>query len=191
MPNVDSIINALSGIGQSKAVVEGKPDSPLSKLLVDLAQDVTNELTANIDKYDIKASGNLKQSIKPTTIKLDGDTLSIGVEADFYWKFLNYGVNGTLNNVGAPSWGSTESTGKSFEQSIDEWIRNRGITLPPNFSSYESLNYVIRRSIREKGIKPRPFFTDVINENIIDTVKAPVEKLLGKSISIIIKEPFE
>ena len=191
MANVDSIINSLQGIGTSKEVLSGNPSSALGQLLVELAQDVTDELRKSVEKYNIEASGKFKSSIKPTQISVDGGNVSIGVEADFYWKFLNYGVNGTLINRGAPSWGTTESTGRSFSQSIDEWIRSKGITLPPQFDTYESFNYVIRKSIREKGTEKRPFFTDVVNGEIINVLKEPIEKLLKRSIELTIIEPFK
>lgn len=189
MADEGSILNSLN-LGRSKDVLKGDGSNPLGELLTVLMQDVIDQLRTSVDKYDISASGNLKQSLKPTKVEVNGDEVSIGVEADFYWKYINYGVNGTNVNHGAPSWGSAPSS-KSFEASIDEWIRNRGITLPSSFSSYESFNYVIRRSIKEKGKKPRPFFSDVINQELTKELKAPIEKLLGRAITIVIKEGWQ
>lgn len=189
MVDEGSILNSLN-LGRSKNALNNEGSNPLGELLTVLMQDVIDQLRDSIDKYDISASGNLKQSLRPTKVTVNGDEVGIGIEADFYWKFVNYGVNGTKVNRGAPSWGSSPSS-RSFEASIDDWIRNRGITLPSSFSSYESFNYIIRRSIREKGKEARPFLSDVVNQELTKELKAPIEKVLGRAITIVIREGWQ
>jgi len=185
-----SIISGLN-LGSSKKVLEGATDSPLTKLLTNLTQDVIDQLSKNIDKYNISASNELKQSIKPTSVKLEGDLVSDGISANFYWKYLNYGVNGTEMQYGAPSWGKETGGTKSFKDSITDWIGNRGITLPAQFSSYDSFAFAIMTNKKKHGEKPRPFFTDVVNSKLVDTLKEPIEKLLKRSIEITIVEPWQ
>lgn len=185
-----SLLNALT-IGTSREVLTASPQSPLSKLLQGLAQDVVDQLTKRIEHYDIEGTNRLKQSIKPTKVQNKGGQIDIGITADFYWKFVNYGVNGTEINRGAPNWGSVASSGQSFKESITEWRTAKGITLPPSFSSYDSFDFAIMRSIQKNGKEARPFFTDVVNEKLVDVLKKPIEKLLKRSIEIIIVEPWQ
>jgi hypothetical protein len=184
-----SLLSALN-IGSSREVLTASPQSPLSKLLQELTQDVIDQLTKRVEHYNIEGTNNLKQSIKPTKVQNKGGQIDIGITADFYWKFVNYGVNGTEVQHGAPDWGSTPST-KSFKESIAEWRSAKGITLPPSFSSYDSLDYAIMTNVKKKGKEPRPFFTDVVNERLVDTLRTPIEKLLKRSIEIIIVEPWQ
>jgi hypothetical protein len=96
--NEGSLISALT-IGTSREVLTASPQSPLSKLLQELTQDVIDQLTKRIEHYDIEGTNNLKQSIKPTKVQNKGGQIDIGITADFYWKFVNYGVNGTEVNM--------------------------------------------------------------------------------------------
>lgn len=184
------ILNALN-LGTSKAVVEGQPNSPLGQLLTTLANDVTKQLTESLDKYDISASHNLRQSITPNQVKVEGDVVTIGIEAPFYWKYVNYGVNGTEVNRGAPAWGRESNNNKSFSASIQEWVRSRGIVAPEQFGSYESFAYAIMTNIRKNGQKPRPFYTDVVNDKLVDYLRKPIEKLFKKSMTVVIVDPWQ
>jgi len=191
MADVNSIINQLQGIGKAKASIHGGKSSPLSDVLQALTQDIVDQLRDKMDDYRIDASGDLKASTRPTKIEVKGNNVSVAISSPYYWKFVNYGVNGTKVNRGAPQWGSVQGAGASFEQSIAQWIRNKGITLPSNFSSYDQLNYVIRRSIREKGKEARPYFSDVVNNELNAKLREPIEKILKRSIELVIIEPWQ
>lgn len=184
------IISKLN-LGTAKEIVQGQPNSPLGSLLLELAQDVTDQLTASLDKYGINASRNLRQSIRPLKVTNEGGTIAIPIEADFYWKFVNYGVNGYEVNHGAPAWGRQEPQDKSFHQSILEWIPTTGTTLPDGFQSYDSWAWAIQESIKKNGKEPRPFFTDVVNDKLTEYLREPIMKVLGRSIEITIVEPWQ
>jgi hypothetical protein len=188
--NEADILSKLN-LGTSKAVIQGQPNSPLGELLQGLAQDVTDMLTKSLDGYDVNASRNLRQSIKPTKVIQDGNTVVVPIEADFYWKFVNFGVNGSEVNHGAPAWGTQEPQSVSFHQAIIEWIPTTGTTLPEQFSSYDSWAWAIQSSIVKNGKKARPFFTDVVNEKLVEYLREPISTLLGRSIEIAIAEPWQ
>ena len=186
------VIAMVKDLGTAKDILKGNPSSPLAQLLQDLMQDVTDQLIQSLSKYDAVASGNLMQSIRPSDkAYLEGDTLFVYTEADFYWKFVNYGVNGTEVSRGAPNWGSQPPRDKSFHTSIKDWVRNRGITLPENFSNYDSFAWAIMKNIEKKGQEKRPFFTDVVNEKLYDALAEPISTLIGRAITINIVEPWQ
>lgn len=186
------IIKSLN-LGSSKQALQSNPKSPLAQLLELQVQDIISDLRDSLDKWNADASGNLKQSIAPTKVSVKGDEVNIAIEAPFYWKFVNYGVNGSLINRGAPNWGRQDNTGgwEEYARKIDEWIRNRGITLAPQFSSYKSFNYVIRKSNKEKGKEPRPFFSEVVNDALIRELEEPISELMKRAITIVIVEPWQ
>lgn len=186
------VIAMVSNLGTAKDILDGDPSSPLAKLLQDLIQDVTNQLVQKLADYDAVASGNLMQSIKPTEkAYLDGDVLSVHITAPFYWKFINYGVNGTQISRGAPAWGQQAPQDRSFHANIMDWIRNRGITLPEQFETYNSFAWAIMKNIEKKGQEKRPFFTDVVNEKLYDALTAPISTLIGRAITVKIIEPYK
>jgi hypothetical protein len=85
-------------VGTSKDVLKNAPSSPIYDVLQLILQDVSDRLRESIDKQGISASNELKQSIQVTGVEDDGSALSIGISALYYWKYMNYGVNGTVQN---------------------------------------------------------------------------------------------
>jgi hypothetical protein len=191
----DNFINMILQNSSSKDVLKSTPKSPLAELLEAQVQGVVDDLRLSLNNYGASTpSGNLEQSIVPTSVKLEGSELSVSIQAPFYWKFVNFGVNGTLINRGAPNWGKQEgedSSWQAFEKEISDWIVNRGITKPAQFDTYKSFNYVIRKNKREKGQIARPFFSDVVNEALIQELQIPITKLMKRAITIKIIEPWQ
>jgi hypothetical protein len=179
-------------VGNAKAILDGTVGTPLDELLRSLVQDVTNDLVESLDKYDISASSNLRQSIVPEpNVTKDGSVVSIGIKADFYWKFVNYGVDGTVVKHGAPYHGVQPKGEKSFHTSIMDWTRNRGITLPTQFATYESFAFAVMGSIKRDGKAPRPFFTDVVNDTLILKLEKPISEFFKEAITVKIVEPWQ
>ena len=178
-------------VGTSRAAFKAQKKSPLVTLLELQMQEIIERLRERMRHYDVNASRKLAQGITGLDPVIKGNQLFVPLQADFYWKFINYGVNGSERSWGAPAWGSIPQSGLTFSQSIDEWLTDRGITPPEQFSSRESFNYVVRQSIKKKGKEPRPFFTDVVNDALIRELQEPIEKLLGRAIEIMITEPFK
>lgn len=182
----------IANIGQARAVLNGEPSSPLAALLRDFALNVCGQLQESLKKHNVNTSAlGLSQSIQPTKVSITKSAVSIGIEAEHYWKFVNYGVNGTEISWGAPAWGTQPNTGKSFHQNILEWIPKRGVKLPPQFDDYNSFAWAIMQGVKKKGQQPRPFYTEVINKNLAAIVRPQIEKILGRSIEIIIAEPWQ
>lgn len=191
MASEAEILNALN-LGTSKDVLSNKGNSPLSRLLVSLVEDVVEQLKKALSDRGINtASRGLSQSIHASDIKFTGDSVSVGISADFYWKYVNYGVNGSEVNRGAPDWGPSPPGEMSFKDAILQWIPQRGVQLPPEFASYESFAYAIMTNKIKHGQEARPFFEDVVNERLVEVMRQPIEAVIGKAITIAIKSPFQ
>ena len=186
-----NIINALN-LGTAKAVLNNEPSSPLGKLLTELIEDVIERLKQALADRNINTSSQtLSQSIAPTEVTLDEGGVSVGVSMEFYWRYVNYGVNGTEVNRGAPEHGPAPAAEQSFSQAILNWIPKRGLALPEEFTSYESFAFVIMRNKIREGQAARPFFEDVVNPDLVQILKEPIEKLLGRSIKLNIVAPWQ
>ena len=122
---------------------------------------------------------------------INGNEVEVNISMDFYWKYINYGVNGTEQNNNAPSWGASPSQTLSFHDSILAWKSDRGITLPSNFDDYDSFAWAIQTNIKKYGKKARPFYDDVINEKLVKVLEAPIKNLLGESIKLTIIAPWQ
>lgn len=185
---VSDIVNKLN-IGTSKASLGAENNSPLHLLLIGLQQEVLDRLNKSAEKYDVSASNRLKQSMVTVDESKSG-VVSVAISANFYWKYVNFGVNGTKVNRGAPTWGPAPAGTISFKEAILGWIRDRGLQARPG-QTYEQMAYVIMKSIKEKGIGARPFYTDVVNKELKDYLTKSVSKVLKQAIVIEIKDPWQ
>lgn len=191
MLNEAEILRRLN-LGTSKEVLENRGNSPLSELLTSLSEEIVDRLRQALVDRDINTSSQgLSQSIGISEIKIDGDQVNVAISAEFYWKYVNYGVNGTEINHGAPAWGPAPSGEQSFSQAIREWIPQRGLQLPPEFSSFEQFTYAIMTNIRKFGKEARPFFQDVVNERLVEELREPITNVIGRAIEISIVSPWQ
>jgi hypothetical protein len=188
----ESEILAQLNLGSAQAILDNSNASPLGQLLVSLADDVIKDLKAALKARDINTSSlGLSQSIVPSDVIVNGSEVSVNISMDFYWKYVNYGVNGTEVNHGAPTHGKAPAATKSFKDSILEWIPKRGVMLPQQFQTYDQFAYAIMTNVRKKGQAPRPFFDDVINDALVQTLKTPIEKVMGRAIELKIVKPWQ
>lgn len=183
----------ISNIGEAEAVVKAEPGSPLDELLCKLMQEVVDSLKQKLVDYDAVASNNLSQSMIPSQqAYLEGELLTVNITAPNYWKFVNYGVNGTEVNHGSPAWGKQPPTDMSFHASIMNWMRDRGIQNDPARSpTMEAAAWAIMTKIRRDGLKPRPFYSDVVNDDLISYLSDAISTLIGRAITVNIIEPFK
>jgi hypothetical protein len=199
--NEDEILARLS-LGEAQAILDNSNASPLGQLLVSLADDVIKDLKAALKARDINTSSlGLSQSIVPSNVNVNGSEVSVNISMDFYWKYVNYGVNGagmTGNekkpktvNSGSPTHGKAPAATKSFKDSILEWIPKRGAMLPQQFQTYDQFTYAIMTNLKKYGQAPRPFFDDVINDALVQTLKTPIEKVMGRAIELKIVKPWQ
>jgi hypothetical protein len=188
MKSPSEVINSLN-LGVSRKAIAAEVNSPLHALLIGLNQEIIDRLNASIQGYDAIASNRLKQSII-TVDETEPGTISVAISAEFYWKYVNYGVNGTKVNHGAPTWGSPPGSTLSFKDSILGWIRDKGLQARPG-QTYDQMAFAIMRGVKEKGIKPRPFFTDVINQELKTYLSQTISEVYKQAIIIEIKEPWQ
>lgn len=174
-------------VGNAKSVVEGKKNSPLGNLLVELNQAIIDDLQQSIQARDINASRNLSSGITPSDVIINGNEIEVNISMDFYWKYINYGVNGTEVNRNAPSWGSAPSQSYTMGESLRHWETDRGIlTQDGKYTNWISKSKVEGKSLIQRGQKARPFYDDVINDKLVAVLEAPIKKLLGESIKLTI-----
>ena len=173
-----------------------------------IIQSTVDQLRKNLEGYDSFASGRLAQSIdmRPT---VDKGVLTLTLYMEDYWKFINDGVKGTQNERGGNSPYSFKTTSKSIPQrGISEWITEKGINVSGIASHYKNkkgvlvqrkkklstleanktLAFAIARTTHKKGIKPRPFVSDLIDEQWIKNITVRLGKAYKEDIESTIIE---
>lgn len=127
-------------------------------LLNSFAQTIVNRYRDKISEY---SSGNLYKTID-YSITAHDDSYLVTVNLEDYWKFIEKGrrAGAKMPPVSA----------------IENWIKVRKIIPRPvvlksgrqRVPTVQQLAYVIARSISRKGIAPRPFMSESIDQTIED-----------------------
>lgn len=186
MASAAEIIGRLN-LGNAKATLAASLGSPMNTLILGVHQEIIDRLGVKLVEYRAVASNRLKQSLVSIDESKPG-VISVSLSAEFYWKYVNYGVNGTVINHGAPTWGPAPKGTLTFKDAILEWIKDIGLQANPG-QTYEQMAFVIMRFIKMYGAEPRPFFNDVVNPKLSATLSKSISAVMKKAITIEIKNP--
>ena len=132
--------------------------SRTESLLNSFAQTIVSRYNDRISEY---SSGKLYKTID-YTITSNTDSYLVTINLEEYWKYISYG----------------RKPGSRMPpvEAIENWIKVRKILPRPitlksgkqRVPTVPQLAYVIARSISRKGIAPRPFMRESINQTIED-----------------------
>lgn len=141
-------------------------DKSLQNELNKFAKYVIQQSRSNLSKSDKNVSKELYNSLG-YNVEVTDKGAELGFSMEQYGEFQDKGVRGKSSSVKAPNspfrFGSGTGKKGGLTNSIDKWVRRRGIQFKDRksgrFLSYQSTAFLISRSIYQKGIKPSLFFT--------------------------------
>ena len=131
------------------------------------------------------ASGKLKDSFK-ATVKVMPNSMTFMFEMEEYGWYQDKGVSGVKQKYNTPFSYKTKMPPPS---KLDKWIVRRGLAPRDKgkFTGRKSLQFLIARSIFEKGIKPSLWFTKPFEQGfkglpdtLIDRYGLESEKLFNQ-----------
>lgn len=140
---------------------------------------VIQQARSNLSKQKKNYTKSTYDSLKSEQISEDGFTL-VNFEMNDYGFFQDEGVNGKLKQYGSRF---------SFKDKMPpikplaEWAKKKNIRLRDDKGKFKkgnfnTIGFLIARSIFKKGIKPSLFFTKAFNMG--------VDRLIGKDLGIAI-----
>ena len=141
-------------------------DKSLQEELNKFAKYVIQQSRSNLSKSDKNVSKELYNSLG-YNVEVTSKGAELGFSMEKYGEFQDKGVRGKSSSAKAPNspfrFGSGTGKKGGLTNSIDKWVRRRGIQFKDRktgrFLSYQSTAFLISRSIYQKGIKPSLFFT--------------------------------
>lgn len=133
--------------------------------LLSFAQKVKDSTVVEIGTQGMNASGDLARSIG-FDLKVNPNSFSLAFLMADYGVFQDLGVKGIKSSQKAPNSPFQFGTGTApkgiFKTRINAWVVRKGIAPRDDsgqFTSRASLNFLIRRSILNTGLKAKNFFT--------------------------------
>ena len=164
----------------------------LDKAINDFGKKVVRDARGNLTREKAIASRSLWNSIK---YRFDPKKGELRFTMSYYGDFMDKGVTGTgqlkymsgprdgvrtVHNIPVP-YNKSDGTYQFKSRymmiggSLKEWLNAKGMN--------KNLDFVIRRSVHAKGIRPRRFFTKAFNKN-----QKSFNAIISKAIDIDIDE---
>jgi len=144
----------LSGLGTEQWIQAELDYDEIAQKIIDTLIDVMRE-------KDVEASSNLIQSLEPET--KNGE---IVIYADYYWKFIDKGVNGLMQSRNSEFSFKFVPASKKHALSIAKWLEFRG--LATEFTTLADA-YKVATATKIKGIRGRKFVEEF--EKRIDKIE--------------------
>ena len=134
-------------------------------------------------------SGALYQSIRESDLKLsDEGAMTVNVIAEQYWKYINYGVNGSdIDQQSTKGWAFT--TKAPPQQAMLNYIKDKAITqlnfkkagAKPLFldtpEKREGAANFLSQRVKKKGIRKTPFIDNSFTDEQIDILTKELANL--------------
>lgn len=139
----------LSGLGKEQWIQEELDYDTIAQKIIDTLIDVMRE-------KDVEASSNLIQSLEPET--KNGE---IVIYADYYWKFIDKGVNGLMQSRDSEFSFKFVPASKKHALAIAKWLEFRG--LATEFTTLADA-YRVATATKIKGIRGRKFVEEFEKE---------------------------
>lgn len=173
-------------VGQVEKPFDLSTASPSAKLVGGWVEDLIKVTKDRLQRSGINASNGLSQSINIVPIDLTESKLTIGIEMDGYWKFVDLGVKGAKSSAKAPNSPFQYGDKMPPPRALQSWIAFKGIPLKgrDKQAAARSLSFLMARSIRDKGTKATRFFSDSLTDDKINVLVDSIATALGKEISL-------
>ena len=123
----------------------------LNAVLERFADAFIKNAQQNLEKKDANASGTLQRSMELDKIVIDDEQMRVTISLEDYWWYVEHGTS--------PKYGAKKPERKFPPiKPIIEWIENKPV--PPRVQglTVKQQAFLIARSIKENGTKPKPFF---------------------------------
>ena len=144
----------LSGLGKEQWIQEELDYDTIAQKIIDTLIDVMRE-------KDVEASSNLIQSLEPEWADDE-----IRIYADYYWKFVDKGVNGLMQSRNSEFSFKFVPASKKHALSIAKWLEFRGFAT--EFTTLADA-YRVATATKIKGIRGRKFVEEF--QNRIDKIE--------------------
>lgn len=181
-------------------------------LLLKYLHEIITGLTRELKSAKKDQPGVLLQSIgENSDVEYEGDKMTIFIGMEDYWKYVNYGVNGTDSSNGSKynfknkqppedemlefintnnkvkAWARTliaKKKLKKTQKKVKSKRIKKAVKQISTEKAYKQAAFLIGRGIKRKGIKPTNFYDNIINDALVQRLTNDLSKAFQKDIEI-------
>lgn len=183
------ILSQLQNIGTNVTNVHQANSNESYNAILRWCRDVVEEMQQVLNQNDSKATLNLMQSIKPKEFAPEQDKIKIEIIGDYYWKYVNYGVDGVDLKRGYPYSFRYIRPSANHIKAIKKWITDKPVTID-DFDdtdaeqSKTNAAYAIATGTKKRGITARPFVEPVLTPAKIKELVNEIALATNKEIKL-------
>lgn len=158
-----------------------------SKVLTDWCNEAILGFQANIDKNRIRSTGNLRESIVPLPVKRFGKGYQVEIEANFYWKFQEYGVQGSRSGSRAPNSPFKYTNNPPPLEAFKKWVTFKAMNSGGNEKTLEQIADKYRKLVFMYGIKAKPFVQPYLTEDKLNELTENMaDYMAGQAVAVLL-----
>jgi hypothetical protein len=171
------------------------------------ATEISQAFRTELENLSTKKESELGKSIQPQEVSQVGTVILTRIEANDYADFVNAGVTGIGGYEASKKHPShypsgtkfTSTEGYKFDEGnkkyppikgLEGWLKATGFIGGLPARSYTGVLIGMSINIKRRGLKPRPFVDNVINDNLLQKIASGLEDLTGNTF-IVMFEDFE
>lgn len=145
-----------------------QPQTVYEKFILNVGNKVTADLREYIQKNAMN-TGALAQSV----VYFPTGVLSFEIQADFYYKFVDEGVNGIASNHGSAYSFKTPFVSYNMAKAIQEW---KGLEMSHAFA--------VASNIKQRGLRPKKITESVITDETLEMIARDLAEVTGLTFEI-------
>jgi hypothetical protein len=134
--------------------------------------DVGNKITADLREYIVQNANNTG-ALAQSVVYFPTGALSFEIQADYYYKFVDQGVNGIASNVGSEFSFKTPFVGYNMATAISEW---KGLEMSHAFA--------VASNIKQRGLRPKNITDSVITDDVLERIAKDLSEVTGLTFEI-------
>lgn len=149
-----------------------------------------------LTKTDSNVSKELYNSIKGT-VMVNPNSIEVSFEMAEYGLYQDQGVQGSVSNLKAPNspfkFGTGTGRKGGLTSGINQWVKAKGFQFrnrkSGKFMSFDDTADLITRSVYQKGMKPKNFFSkpfekafEILPDDIVEAFGLDVENFLKTTL---------
>lgn len=141
------------------------------------------------DNVTLTTSKQLEQSIIAMPVKFDGNKVTVEIQAEDYWKYVNEGVQGVGGKRADGSQWQKKNTTSPFSFKKDK---------KPSVKHFVQWSYLagkspfaVRETVFRSGTKGNHFFDEAINDQFEREFADKLTEFMSRVIEIDIKADFD
>ena len=166
---------------------------------VQLAQDLkTSAVQAladggrrNVNTIKLDFNSNVLIQGETITLTISAVNGSRGVD---YWKYIETGRRPGARNIPADVVGKKWQNQNNIDprRVLADMRAKKGLKAPKKALNFDkaakALSFIIQRSIKRKGIKPKPYVDRVIDDGRMEAFALKMRELVSKNIILIVED---